>query len=310
MEEIKKYCNKTFYEIQRAFQDNLISVSIRSSHDIPKKYSKLFLSKLGLIRRKIERSAVGFVDGNYYMLLSDYRKQRISIYKGSEEIDLKTLVDDTTQEIKDYYFKLSEKYSLSLDINNLFEIKLVIKSFPTLNINQYERVHKINDDIDKEEVLNNIKEYVDNLTLEIYKQFKDNLMYKEYIETSRETVKLEEVLDKHSELLYLTKTVKGKYSRDDYYRDNDFENTLIDEIERQRAIWYYYKISHRIEIEDKGKRTIKPKVLDGFYKLKEKAIFFYDATEDQEFKKQYDMILETNNLIEEYKTEVEHKKIK
>ncbi|WP_353096107.1 hypothetical protein [Tissierella praeacuta] len=303
MEEIKKYCNKTFYEIQKAFQDNLISVSIRSSHNIPKKYSRLFLSKLGLIRRKIERSAIGFVDGDYYMILNDYKKQRISIYKGSEEIDLKTLVDDTIQELKDYYFKLSKKHSLNLDVNNLFEIKLVIKPFPVLDINQYKNLHKINDNIDKEEVLNDIKEYVDNLTLEIYKQFKSNLMYKEYIETTKGTVKLDEVLNKHSNLLYLTKTVKGKYSRDNYYKDNGFEKVLIDEIERQRAIWYYYKVSKR-------KKVIKPKVLEGFYSLKEKADFFYDITEDQDFKKQYDMILETDNLIEEYRAGVEHKKIK
>ncbi|WFA09590.1 hypothetical protein [Tissierella sp. Yu-01] len=303
MEEIKKCCNKTFEEIQKSFQDNLISISLKSGHNIPKKYSKLFLSKLGLIRRKIERSAVAFIDGNYYILLKDYKKQRISIHKGSEEIDLKTLVDDTTRELKDYYFKLNKKESLGLDIDNLFQIKLVINPFTKLDTTQYNALHKVNDDIDKEEVLNDMKEYIDNLTLAVYKQLKSNLMYKEYIETSKETVKLEEVLDEHSELLYLTKTVKGKYSRDDYYKDNDFDKEIIAEIERQRAIWYYHKVLKR-------KKVIKPKVLEGFYSLKEKADFFYDTTEDQEFKKQYDMILETDNLIEDYKAGVEHKKAK
>ena len=300
MEEIKKYCNKSFEEIQKGFQNNLISISIRSSHNIPRKYSRLFLSKLGLIRRKIERSAVSFIDGNYYILLKDYKRQRISIHKGSEEVDLKNLVNDITRELKDYYFKLNKKESLGLDINNLFQIKLVINPFPQLDIEQYKGLHKINNDIDEEEVLDDVKEYIDNLTLEVYKQFKDSLMYKEYIETSKGTVKLEEVLDKHSELLHLTKTVKGKYSRDDYYKDNHFEKVLIDEIERQRAIWYYNKVLKRKEV-------IKPKVLDGFYSLKEKADFFYDTTEDQEFRKQYDMILKTDDLIEEFRAGVEHK---
>lgn len=300
MEDIKKYCNKSFEEIQKGLQNNLISISIRSSHNIPRKYSRLFLSKLGLIRRKIERSAVSFIDGNYYILLKDYKRQRISIHKGSEEIDLKTLVNDITRELKDYYSKLNKKENLELDIDNLFDIKLVINPFPKLDVNQYKNIHKVNDNIDKEEVLDDVKEYIDNLTLEVYKQFKDSLMYKEYIETSKGTVKLEEVLDKHSELLHLTKTVKGKYSRDDYYKDNHFEKVLIDEIERQRAIWYYNKVLKRKEV-------IKPKVLDGFYSLKEKADFFYDTTEDQEFRKQYDMILETDDLIEEFRAGVEHK---
>ena len=148
MEEIKKYCNKSFEEIQKGFQNNLISISIRSSHNIPRKYSRLFLSKLGLIRRKIERSAVSFIDGNYYILLKDYKRQRISIHKGSEEVDLKTLVNDITRELKDYYFKLNKKESLGLDINNLFQIKLVINPFPQLDIEQYKGLHKINNDID------------------------------------------------------------------------------------------------------------------------------------------------------------------
>ncbi len=175
MEEIQKYCSKSFDEIQKSFQDNLISISLKSGHTIPKKHSKLFLSKLGLIRRKIERSAVAFIDGNYYILLKDYKKQRISIHKGTEEIDLRTLAEDTTRELKDYYFKLNKNDYLGLDINNLFEIKLVINPFPKFDVNQYNTLHKINDDIDKEEVLNDIKEYINDLTLEIYKQFKDSL---------------------------------------------------------------------------------------------------------------------------------------
>lgn len=305
-EDINKNCNKSFEDIQKSFQDNLISISITSSHNIPRKYSKVFLSKLGLIRRKIERSAIAFADGNYYMLLSDYKRQRVFIHKGSEEMDLKTLVSDTILELKDYYFKLNKRDSLDLDIDNLFELKLIIKSFPTFRLEQYNNLHKINEDIDEKEILEDIREYIDNLTLEIYNKFKDSLMYKEFIETSKGTEKLEDILKSHLDLLYLTKTVKGKYDRDDYYKDNKFEKVIIDEIERQRAIWYYYKVSNRMDLEDKGKRTLKPKVLDGFYSLKEKAEFFYDITENQEFKKQYDIILETDKLIEGYKTEIEH----
>lgn len=307
-EDINKNCNKSFEDIQKSFQENLISISVRSSHNIPKEHSKLFLNKIGLIRRKIERSSVAFIDGNYYMLLSDYKNQRVFIHKGSEEIDFKTLVSDIIEELKDYYLKLDKKYSLDLDIDNLFELKLIIKSFPTLNLKQYNNLHKINEDINKEEILVDIKEYIDNLTLEIYNKFKNNLMYREYVETSKGKVKLEDILKEHSDLLYLTKIVKGKYDRDSYYKENNFEKVVINEIERQRAIWYYCKISNRMDLEDRAKRTIKPKVLDGFYSLKSQAEFFYDITENQQFKEQYDMILKTNYLIEEYKIEVEHMK--
>ena len=290
MEEKIHNCNKTFDEIQKSFQDNLVVVSIKSSNTIPKGKTKYFTSKIQMIRKKMERSAIAFIDGDFYMLLNNYRKQRVSIVKGSEEIDLKTLVNETVLEIQDYYHKKK------ISIDDLFEIKLIVRPFPVLNINQYKNLHKINEDIDKNEVLKDFKEYIDNLTFEIYKQLKDNLMYRD-VETNKGIVKLEDVLKDNEELLDLTKTVKGKYSRDDYYKDHNFEKPLIDEIERQRAIWYYYKISKK----KKEGNTIRPKVLDGFYSLKEKADFFYDSTEDQDFKKQYDMILETDRLIEENK---------
>ena len=288
MEEKIHNCNKTFDEIQKSFQDNLVVVSIKSSNTIPKGKTKYFTSKIQMIRKKMERSAIAFIDGDFYMLLNNYRKQRVSIVKGSEEIDLKTLVNETVLEIQDYYHKKK------ISIDDLFEIKLIVRPFPVLNINQYKNLHKINEDIDKNEVLKDFKEYIDNLTFEIYKQLKDNLMYRD-VETNKGIVKLEDVLKDNEELLDLTKTVKGKYSRDDYYKDHNFEKPLIDEIERQRAIWYYYKISKK----KKEGNTIRPKVLDGFYSLKEKADFFYDSTEDQDFKKQYDMILETDRLIED-----------
>ena len=290
MEEKIHNCNKTFDEIQKSFQDNLVVVSIKSSNTIPKGKTKYFTSKIQMIRKKMERSAIAFIDGDFYMLLNNYRKQRVSIVKGSEEIDLKTLVNETVLEIQDYYHKKK------ISIDDLFEIKLIVRPFPVLYINQYKNLHKINEDIDKNEVLKDFKEYIDNLTFEIYKQLKDNLMYRD-VETNKGIVKLEDVLKDNEELLDLTKTVKGKYSRDDYYKDHNFEKPLIDEIERQRAIWYYYKISKK----KKEGNTIRPKVLDGFYSLKEKADFFYDSTEDQDFKKQYDMILETDRLIEENK---------
>lgn len=245
------------------------------------------------------------------MLLSDYKKQRVSTHKGSSEIELKTLVEETVAELKDYYLKLDKKHSLSLDLDDLFELKLAIKPFPTINLEQYGELHKINDDISEEDIFKDIKEYIGLLTLEIYSQLKQNLMYQEYIETSKGiAVEHEEILKAHPELLFLTKTVKGSEDRDDYYKKHSFDKSIIDEIERQRAIWYYYKISSKIDLEDKTKRVLKPKVLDGFYSLKEKSEFFYDTTEDQEFKKQYDMILETDKLIEDYKDELEHSKTK
>lgn len=298
--EINKNCNKSFSEIQKAFQNNLISISIKSSHNIPGEYSRTFLSRLGFIRRKIERSSV-IVDGNYYMLLSDYRKQKVLIAKGSEEVDLNTLVNEVILELKDYYFNLNKKKNLNLNINELFEIKLVVKQFPKIDEALYTDVHKINKEVNKVLIIDNIKEYIDNLTLNVYKELKESLMYKEIIIIDKKEIKLENFLRDHKELLYLTKTIKGKYSRDDYYKDNKIEKEIINEIERQRAIWYYLKVSERIDIEEKGKRTIKPKVLDGFYSLKEKSEFFYEVTEDQEFKKQLDMIIETDKLIEKIK---------
>lgn len=283
-------------EIKKYFQDNLLAISLKTTFNSidklidyngkKKTIKQIFTTIQALIRRRIERSAVAFVDGNYYLLLKDY-------HNNDKELDIKTIADN---EINNFKKLLSEHFS---NVEDIFTMKLVVKPFPIKKDNLEK--HFINEEIDEQEILNDINEYVDELVIEVYNQFKESLMYKEEVMTPNGLISLEDTLKVHNELLHLDFKERKKV-----YKEYDFPRELVEEIEKKRALYYYLKTEDKLN----KNQVLKPKVIKGFMMLKEKADFFYDISKDPDFKPQYDLILKTFDNINEYLKEKEEQKRK
>ncbi|MGF7058686.1 hypothetical protein [Brassicibacter mesophilus] len=324
--EIKETCSKSLDEIKKEFSNNLISANIHSNFYIPNQYEisdknknhlrKKFNSSLGLTRRKIERASFAYINGEYFLLTDDYLSQTKYLKldedekkskKSSKEISLSDYVEEVKKEIVNYYLnkKVPDKKTINI-INDIedktsekiyVDLGLIVRPFPDYFNNQYD-FKKINDDM---------KVYAEKVVLETYKQAKESYMTKQYINGEN----IIDIMEKHKDFIFhdtlkleSINRKKNNLTKDEllaYYKENNITSDMevIEELERNSLLYYYYKLSAKEQEEDKVKSIIRSKVLDGARTLYRRANKLYEMTGDNELYEQIKNLEKFKSYLEE-----------